>query len=590
VSVSVSPRRAALTLSETQQFSATVEGAANSGVTWSVDGAVGGTAAAGTISSSGLYAPPAAPGTHTISATSVADPTRSASAFLAVTDLAGVFTYHNDLARTGQNLHEFALAPATLSPATFGKLFSCSVDGFVYAQPLYVAGLAIPGRGTRNVVYVATENDSVYAFDADDPSCVLLWQASFTNPAVGVSSVPSNDLDCTDLVPEAGITGTPAIDPVTETLYVVAFSKENGSYFDRLHALDLATGAEKFSGPVALAASVAGQGDGSAGGTISFSAQYQNQRPALALSAGILYIASASFCDQGPYHGWLLAYDAATLQPLPPFNVTPNGSEGGIWLSGGGPAVDASGNLFLGAGNGTFDASTAGIDFGDSFLKLLASASGPAVADYFTPYNQAAMASEDSDFGSGGPLLLPDALGSPAHPHLALTADKQGFGYLVDRDNLGQFNPISNSQIVQFLPLSIHGIYSTPALWRNLIYVAGWADSLKAYPVANGLLATSPASQSSVLFGYPGATPSVSAAGSTGGIVWAIDSSGYTTNTAAILHAYDASNLASELYSSEQTSSRDQAGRAVKFTVPTVANGHVYLGGQGQLTVYGLLP
>ncbi|HJY88158.1 MAG TPA: hypothetical protein VKE24_15090 [Candidatus Acidoferrales bacterium] len=509
---------------------------------------------------------------------------------VAVTDYAGTFTYHNDTARTGQNLQELALIPTTVNQRQFGKIFSCVVDGYVYAEPLYVANLAIPGKGTHNLVFVATEHDSVFAFDADNTACSQVWMTSFIDPNAGITTVPSDDVLSADLVPEIGITGTPVIDPQRGTLYVVARTKENGSYLQRLHALDITTGAEKFGGPVVIQASVPGTGDGGDGVNVPFNPLRQNQRAALLLANGVVYLAFASHGDNDPYHGWVLGYDAATLRQVAVFNATPNGSRGGIWQSANGPAADSSGNIFVVTGNGTFDANVGGVDFGNSFLKLSANAGGLTLADFFTPFNHVFLSDNDLDLGSSGPLLLPDQTGT-AHPHLVLGAGKDGNGYLVDRDNMGHFSPTDNNRIVQTIPVSVNGIFGSPAFWRNNVYFVPRDDFLKAFQLSGGLLSTTPTSQSNTVFGFPGAvSPAVSANGSTNGIVWVLDTSAFDISGPAVLHAYDPINVSQELYNSTQAGDRDLAGPAVKFTVPTVANGRVYVGGQAQLTVYGLLP
>jgi len=583
-SLVVKPRVGALTFTQSQQFTTTI-----SKVTWSVDGIPGGSASVGTIDPSGLYSPPSGVGIHTVQATSATDLTQSATALVAVTDFPGTFTYHNDSMRMGQNLQELALNPITTNQTQFGKIFSCVVDGYVYAQPLYVANVPISDRGTHNVVFVATEHDSVFAFDADKTSCLQLWMTSFIDPASGITTVLSEDVSSLDIVPEIGITGTPVIDPQTGSLYVVAKTKENGSYVQRLHALDMTTGAERFGGPVVIQASVPGTGDGSAGGQLTFDPLRQNQRAALLLANGVVYIAFASHSDNDPYHGWVLGYDSATLQQVAVFNATPNGSRGGIWQSGGGLSADSSGNIFVITGNGTFDANTGGNDFGDSFLKLGTNAGGLTLVDFFTPFNQAFLEAVDFDLGSTSPLLLPDQLGT-AHPHLVLGAGKDGNAYLVDRDNMGQFNSTDNSQIVQTITISPSAVFGVPAFWENNIYFLPMDDVLKAFQLNGGLLSPTPTSQASTVFGFPGASPAISANGSTNGIVWVLDNSAFATSDPAVLHAYNATDVSLELYNSTQADSRDQAGPAVKFTVPTVANGRVYVGGQNQLTVFGLLP
>jgi len=581
-SVAVTPRAATITFTQTQQFTASL-----SNVTWSVDNIVGGNATVGTVSASGLYSPPSTVGSHTIQATDPSNPAANGTATVFVSNHPGTFTYHNDNSRTGQNLNEIALAPSRVNQTQFGKLFSYTVDGYAYAQPLYVANLNIPGQGFHNILYVATQHDSVYAFDADGKVVTPLWRVSFINPAAGITTIPSSDIPfgCSDIQPEIGITGTPVIDPASSTLYVVAKTKENGLYFQRLHALDIVTGAEKFGGPVVIQASVPGAGGGSQGGTVAFNPLLENQREGLLLSQGIVYVAFASHCDTPFYHGWVIGYDATTLQRSVVFNSTPNGSDGGIWQSGCPPAADASGNLYVISGNGTFDANTGGVDFGDSFLKL---SSAGQVLDYFTPYDQSFLAAHDLDLGSGGSLLLPDQPTSP--PHLMLSGGKAGSIYVVDRDNLGQFNSSGNAQIVQYLPGAIGPLFGTPAFWQNNIYFWALNDFLKVFALSNGRLPSTPTSQSSMPLGFPGAVPTISASGSTNGVVWALETSAFSSGNPAVLHAFDATNVSSELYNSNQAGTRDLPGGAVKFTVPTVANGKVYAGTQTQLTVFGLLP
>ena len=504
-----------------------------------------------------------------------------------------VLTYHNNNARTGANLNETNLTPATVASADFGKLFSYAVDGYVYAQPLVVTGVTIPCQGVHDVVYVATEHDSVYAFDANS-NAVALWSVSFLNPAAGITTVSSTDVNCEDLIPEVGITSTPVIDAASGTIYICAKTKEITNsvtnYFYRLHALDLTTGAEKFGGPVVVTATVAGSGDGSDGnGQVTFNPLTQFNRAALLLNKGVVYIGSAAHCDNGPYHGWLIGYDAKTLKQRQVFNSTPNGGEGGIWQAGGGPAADTKNNLYAITGNGTFDPSVKG--YGDSFLKLSAAKkSGPLkVADYFTPYNQDYLAAQDLDLGSGGAVVLPDAAGGRhANRHLLVGAGKEGTIYLLNRDNFGHYNAANNNQIVQSLPQAIGGSFDTPAYFNNQLYYVGVGDVLKAFAITNAQITTTPVAQGADLFGFPGATPSVSANGTKNGIVWALQTDAYDISAPAILQAYNATNVANALYHSNAAGERDRAGGAVKFSVPTIANGKVYVGGQYALTVYGL--
>ena len=503
-----------------------------------------------------------------------------------------VTTYHNDNARTGLNPHETILTPANVNLNDFGRIFVQPVDGSIYAQPLYVSNVTIGGQ-SHNMVFVATEHDSVYAFDADNKSGANanpLWHVSFINPP-SVTTVDSyNDAGCGDLVPEIGITGTPVIDTSTGTLYVVANTKENGAFFQRLHALDITTGNEKFGGPVAIQATVAGTGDGSSGGRVSFDPLKQNQRPGLLLRGGAIYVASASHCDISPYHAWVFAYNASNLHQVAVWNSTPNGGLGGVWQGGGGPAADSTG-IYLATGNGTFDVNTGGIDWGDTIVKMGAPSGGKLpVLSYFTPFNQDVLAQDDIDLGSGGVMLLPDLpVGSP-HQHLLVQSGKEGSIYLVDRDALGGYNSTTD-QVVQELAGATGGIWGMPAFWNNTVYFGAQYDNMKAYSFntgGSGMLSAAPVSYSPESFTYPGPTPSISSNGAGNAILWAIETGAYGSNGSAVLHAYDATNLAHELYKSNQSGTRDTPGPAVKFSAVTVANGKVYVGTTTQLAVYGL--
>ena len=594
LTILISPKRAALTLSQTQQLTATVlNDPLNGGVTWSVDGNNGGSAATGTVTSTGFYTPGTQPGPHTVTATSNSNALVNASVSVAVTDLNGVFTHHDDAACTGQNLQEYAFTTANLNSSTFGRLFSCPVDGFIYAEPLYVASLTV-GAATRNVVFIATEHDTVYAFDVDSPSCMQIWKTSFLGN--GVTTMPYQDTvngsngPTGDLIPEIGITSTPVIDPLTNTIYVEAKTKEtvgtgctsNPCYVHRLHALDIVTGAEKFGGPVVISAP-------------NFVPLRHLQRPALLLANNTIYIGFGSHGDIPNYQGWLFAYDATTLGQKFAFAATDPSSgnhQGGIWQGGAGPATDAAGNIYFETGNGTFDASTGGKNYGESIVKL-----SPAgtVLDYFTPYNEAVLSANDVDLASSGGVVLLDSVGSTAHPHLAIATGKVGILFLLDQINLGQFNATTD-QDVQEVIVGLNttqpggGIFGQPACWNGSIYVVEISDFLKQYQISNGAISTPPKSNSSNAFSSKGgATPAISAGGTSNGIVWVLDTSGFQSNAPAILDAYDATNLSSRLYSSPSSGS-GAAGTAVKFTVPTVANGKVYVGGQSTFTVFGLLP
>lgn len=497
-----------------------------------------------------------------------------------------VTTNRNDNNRDGQNLQETILTPANVNVSQFGKLFSQPVDGKVYGQPLYVPNVSIPGLGTHNVVYVVTEHDSVYAFDADSNTgmnSAPLWKTSLIDPAKGITPIPAGDTGCNDLGPELGITSTPVIDIAKQTIFVLARTKENGAYFQRLHALNIATGAEQPKSPVAIQAQVRGTGAGSVNGILSFDALQQNQRPGLLLVNGAVFIAWSSICDNPPFHGWLMAYSETTLQQVHVWNTTANGSDGGIWQSGTGVASDGT-YLFFATGNGTYDGPKGGLDFGDSVIRL---SIGTGQSSYFTPFDQGLFDEHDGDVGSGGTLLLPDQ-GGP-HKHLLIQVGKSGSIYLINRDQMGGYSPKTN-HIVQDLESAIGGLWGTPAWWNNNAYFGGQYDNLRQYsfdPVS-GLLSLTAVAISPTYFKFPGPTPSISANGNSDAIVWALQNEKYSGGP-TVLHAYDATNVATELYNSAQNAGRDIAGPAVKFSVPTVVNGKVYVGTQTQLSVYGLL-
>lgn len=649
--VSVSPSMAAVAATtQAQQFTAGVTGnTTNFNVNWSVDGTSGGSVATGTISSSGLYTPPAAGGTHTVTATSAADSSVSASATVAVTDLAGVFTHHNDLSRDGVNSQEYALNSGTVNATTFGKLFSCATattaeaqagQGAVFTQPLWVPGLSI-GGGVHNVIFVATQHDTIFAFDADTNPCVTYWQVNLLDSAhggtSGETSVVWNSVGYGygDIYPEVGVTGTPVIDPTTNSIYLVSVSDNgSGTFFQRLHALDLITGNEKFSAPVSISASIPGSGDGTT--TVQFNPQNENQRTALTLTGGTVYIGWSAHEDATPWHGWLIGYDAANVQQqVSIFNSTPNTQAGGIWAAGGGAAVDNKGYLYVATGNGTYDATLNGtdlFDYGDSVLQLQP-ASGPNsngvnmnLTEWFTPDDEVCLANGDTDLGAGQPILL-TAQTTSTIPPLLVEIGKEGVVYVINTDSMGMLQEDnqcqgSNSQIVQSFTGSPSGFYGTPAYWQNSLYFAGTLDNsgagdyLKMFTLnpSTETFGTTPASQSSHYYYFPGASPSISSQRSSNGIVWAIDASayGYANPDAgnppgqvncsqvpipsqcigpAVLYAYDASNLALEYWdSSMAANNRDQAGNAIKFVPPTIANGKVYVSARGEVDVYGVLP
>jgi hypothetical protein len=757
-----------------------------------------------------------------------------------------VLTYHNDLARTGDNLNETQLTPASVNANTFGQLFSYPVDGQIYGQPLVLTGVPIPGQGAHDLVIVTTQHDSVYAFDANSnagANAVPLWHDSFIDPANGITTVPSFQTGSADITPEIGITATPALDPATGTIYVVSKTQESRSdgfhWVQKLHALDVATGAEKLGGPVLLGdtvfnfgpdngftdvtpISVPGTGDSSNGsGTVFFNALRENERDGLFLSGGVLYMSFTSHGDTQPYHGWVVGVNPQTLQIQSVYNTTPNGTEGAIWMSGGSPAVDQSGNIYFSTGNGTFDRGSSGptalgpagggLGYGPDFpgggggisnsvavkfdlfdnagegtnstglytngasptvpstdltpsgvnlqnsdlmratlsydgttltetltdtvtgatfttsyavdipqtvggntafvgftggtggltaaqnvqtwtfnngatttidhsagfasnadltangsatfagtsaqltdggffeagsvftnarvnianftttftflqqpgtfpmadgmtfcienatpgpdqamsVVKLSPTPGPnnvlPVQDFFTPFNQADLSAGDLDQGSGGVLLLPDQTAGPTH--LLVQGGKDGSVFLLNRDNMGGFITTGNNVVQELPPGTIGGgSFDTPAYFNNgsqqLIYIMGAGDVLKSFTLSNGQLSTTPFAQTSQEFGFPGATPSISANGTQNGIVWAADvhrngTGGHPNSGPAVLHAYDATTL-QELYNSSQLGTVDQLGNAVKFVVPTIANGKVYIGTQTGLYVFGL--
>jgi hypothetical protein len=490
--------------------------------------------------------------------------------------------------RTGATLAETILSPSNVNSQGFGKLFSIAVDGDVYAQPLYVPHLEISGMGKHNVLFVATEHDSVYAFDADAPSSAPLWKVSFLDPGSRITTVPPMDVSCPFIQPEIGISSTPVIDLKSGTIYVLARTKEHKQYVQRLHALDIGTGKEKFGGPVSIQASAERIQKNSASIRTDFDSLRENQRAALLLDRDKVYVAWASSCDVDPYHGWVIAYAARTLRQAGSLNTSPDGEQGGIWQGDAGAAADGRGNVFVVTGNGTFDAAEGGRDYGDSVLKLAWQDQDLVVRDSFTPFNQEKLNADDLDLGSSGPVLLPDLSG--AHPHLLVVAGKGEGIYIVDRDRMGKYRPDSNSHAVQFIP-GISDCFGAPAYWNHNIYYACENDSLKDFSVKDDLLSPEPFARSVTKFSGVGATPTISANKAKNGIVWIIATpSFFGKNAPAMLRAYDANNVAHELYNSEQNSTRDRAGIALRFSMPTVAKGRVYIGTKKEVDVYGLIP
>ena len=520
-----------------------------------------------------------------------------------------VITQHNDLYRTGANLQERILNTNNVNTNTFGLLFVRTVDDQIYAQPLVMTNVAILGKGSHNLVIVATVNDSVYAFDADDVTVTnAYWKASFTN----ANAVAPKNSDMTgacggayaDYSGNIGIVSTPVIDPTSGTIYVLVRTKESGSTFvQKLHALDIQTGSDRANSPVIVTAKLSGTGAGSVGGVLTFDPQKQNQRSALALVNGVIYIAWASHCDWGPYHGWVLGYDATNLQQVAAFNTTPNGSDGGIWMSGQGVAADTNGNLYLSTGNGTVGVTGNARDTtnrGESFLKLTRGGTNLSVTSWFTPNNYSSLETGDIDLGSAGVLLIPNT-------SLALSGGKQGVLYLVNRDNMGGLSFSSaDTNVVQTFPIAsgTHQVMGAPIWWDgpNGSYAYVWvshADYLRQYkydPAAGKFLLPGSRSQTAAAAGTPGGILSLSANGTNAGsgIVWAshqLNGSANQVVQPGILRAFDAQNITNELWNSQQLTSRDAVGNFAKFVPPTVANGKVYLATfSNRLNVYGLLP
>lgn len=491
-----------------------------------------------------------------------------------------------DNARTGANLHETILTPSNVNSQQFGKLFAFKVDGDVYAQPLFVPGVEIPGKGRHDVLYVATEHDSVYAFDAYGDPSTPLWHVSLLKD--GDTTLTEDDVQCFFIRPEVGITSTPVIDLKTGTLYLLARTKRHhtlaaNEFHQHLHALAITTGVEKFGGPVEIQASVAGRGAGATNGSVAFDPLRENPRAALLLANDRVYLSWASSCDVGPYHGWIMAYGAQTLKQRAVLNVSPDADDGGIWAADTGIAADAAGFIYAATGNGRFDAATGGRDYGDTLLKL--NGRDLTIADYFTPFNAAQLDSDDNDLGSGGPMLLPD---QPKAAHVALIGGKAPMLYVVNREHLGRYQADSNSHAIQTIPTK-GGIYGSSAYWNHTVYVLSDSDSLRAYDFASGHLTYKAASTFSLK--DHAATPAVSANGEKDGIVWVVSSKSWNgAPRTAVLHAVDASDVTHALYSSEQNSTRDRAGIGMRFNIPTIANGHVYIGARREVDVYGLLP
>jgi len=506
------------------------------------------------------------------------------------TSSVNVLTYHNDVARTGQNLNETTLTTANVKSANFGIVGNMSVDGGVDAEPLYVSNLTLEG-GVHNVVYVVTENDSVYAFDAD--TFAQLWHVS----VLGANETPSDNRGCGQVSPIIGITSTPVIDLSAGAhgeIFLVAMSLDNsGNYHQRLHALDVTSGAETSGSPMTVEATFP-----TTNGTTTFDPKQYKDRAALLLLNGVIYTSWASHCDDGPYTGWVIGYNEKTLAQSGVLDVTPNGSDGAIWMSGDGPAADSSGNIYLLDGNGTFDdtLNSNGFpehgDYGNGFIKISTASNSLSVADYFTMFNTDSESNADEDLGSGGEILLPDLQDGQGNTwHLAVGAGKDGHIYVANRDLMGKFNTSNDSAIYQEIDSNGlgGGVWSAPAYFNNKVYYGAVSDHLRAFSIASAKLSTPASSMSATSFGYPGTTPSISANGDGNGIVWAVENNG-GGNAGGVLHAYDATNLGTELYNSNQAANNRDHFVDNKFITPMIANGKVYVGTPNGVAVFGLLP
>jgi hypothetical protein len=591
-SITAQPANTTVAAGQTASFSVTAAGTAPLNYQWQKNGSpiTGATASSYTT-------PATAAGddgsTFLVMVTNSAGSISSNAAKLTVTAAAAapagtdVLTYKNDLNRSGQNLTESILTLSNVSVSTFGLLRNLPADGKVDAQPLYVSQLSVSGTA-HNTVFVATENDSVYAYDADTGA--VLWQVSL----LASGEVPSDTRGCSQVVPEIGITSTPVIDRAAGahgTIFLVAMSKDASSnYHQRVHALDLTTGAELLNGPAEVAATYT-----AAGGAVStFSAGQYEERAALLLVNGTLYTSWTSHCDDPPYSGWIIAYAESSLARTAILNVAPNSAAGpAIWMSGGGPAADSAGNIYLLTANGAFETSLdangfpSKQDYGNSFLKLSTAGGSLSVADYFTMYNEVAESAADADLGSGGAMLLPDLTDSTATVrHLVVGAGKDGNIYVVNRDSMGKFGAAGNSQIWQQLSGAVpSGIWSTPAYFNGTVYYGDSGSTLKAFSISNAKLAATPQSQTPSQFVYPGTAPCVSANGTSNAIVWA-----HENTNPAVLHAYNAGNLALEIYNSNQAAAnRDNFGAGNKYITPTVADGKVFVGTTAGVAVFGLL-
>jgi Immunoglobulin I-set domain len=593
-SITTQPANQTVTAGQTATFSVTVAGTSPFSYQWQK----GTTAISGATSASYTTAPTTTADSGSQFSVVVSNAIGSATsnaATLTVNSVGpattDVLTYHDDIARTGQNLSETTLTLSNVNSGTFGKLGFYSVDGKVDAEPLYASSVAVPSKGTHNLLIAATENDSVYAFDAD--SGATIWQIS----TLKTGETTSDDRNCTQITPQIGVTSTPVIDRTqgpNGAVYVVAMSKDgSGNYYQRLHALDLALGSELFGGPVTVQATYPGTGDGSNGTDVVFDPGQYAERSALLLLNGVIYTGWTSHCDIRPYTGWIIGYSESTLAQTSVLNVTPNGDAGSIWMAGAGLAADSSGNIYFLDANGDFDTSlnASGFpsegDYGNAFMKLSTSNNQLAVADYFEMDNGVEESDDDTDLGSGGTVVLPDLIdGSGNTWHLAVGAGKDSNLYVVNRDSMGKFSANNNNNIYQELAGALPGgVWAMPAYFNNTVYYGSVGNPIQAFTITNAKLSTSATSKTANSFEYPGATPSVSANGTSNAIVWAVEN----TNP-AVLHAYNAANL-TEIYNSNQASNgRDHFYDGNKFITPMIVNGKVFVGTPYGVAVFGLLP
>jgi hypothetical protein len=592
-SISAQPANQTVTAGQTATFSVTAAGTTPFSYQWQK----GTTAISGATSASYTTAPTTTAESGSQFSVVVSNAIGNATSNAATLTVNGagpattdVLTYHNDIARTGQNLTESTLTPGNVNAETFGKLGFYPVDGLVDAEPLYASNVAVPNNGTHNLVIAATENDSVYAFDAD--SGATIWQIS----TLKTGETTSDDRNCSQITPQIGVTSTPVIDRTqgpNGAVYVVAMSKDgSGNYYQRLHALDLALGSELFGGPVEVQATYPGTGDNSNGTNVVFDPGQYAERSALLLLNGVIYTGWTSHCDIRPYTGWIMGYSESTLAQTSVLNVTPNGDAGSIWMAGAGLAADSSGNIYFLDANGDFDTSlnASGFpgdgDYGNAFMKLSTSGNQLAVADYFEMDNGVEESDNDTDLGSGGTIVLPDLSdGSGNTWHLAVGAGKDQNLYLVNRDAMGKFSANNNNIYQELAGALPGGVWAMPAYFNNTVYYGSVGSPIQAFTITNAKLSTSATSQTANSFGYPGATPSVSANGTSNAIVWAVENT-----SPAVLHAYNATNL-TEIYNSNQASNgRDHFGDGNKFITPMIVNGHLFVGTPNGVAVFGLLP